>query len=123
MVRPDRGFGKFRRQHRIKRNRQTIELIDESGEVQCSVEDAWNESVSRSTGAGVIQTHNLSQTWKLPAANVPAEVVPGTEWILREKGDGTRWRVLSVQLKTNNLTWWLVCEHMRDHSLKSKRPT
>jgi len=122
MVRPDRGFGTSRRQQRIKRNRQTVQLIDLNGELQCSVVDAWNESVSRSTAVAAVQTHNLSQTWKLPANNVPPEIVPETEWVLKE-ADGTKWRVLSVQLKTNNLTWWLVCEHMRNHSLKAKRPT
>lgn len=123
MVNPNRSFNRFRKPHRIKRNRQTVELINRNGDVVCAVEDSWNEDVSRSAQQGTIQTHNLSQTWKLPAVNVPDDVVPETDWVIREQADGTEWRVLSVALRSANLTWHLVCEHMRNHSLKPKLPT
>ncbi len=122
MVNPKRNFGGTRRPHRIKRNRQTIELIDRAGNVVCSVKEAWKEGVSRSTTQGVIQTHGLSQMWKLPTMNVPEHVIPETEWTIREAGDGAKWKVLSVSLRTADLTWHLQCEHMRQNNLKVKSP-
>lgn len=122
MVARKRGFGAARHAYRIVRNRQTITLINRSGDEVCSVDDAFSTAPDRNAiQTGTLVEGSLNQVWKLPYIRVPEHVVPESGWRVKES-DGTIWLIGDVYLRSANMTWHLHCHHMRNHSLEAKRP-